>query len=173
MADEASDTRRKREPVEKEFRGTVSLGGDIIQRYDQNPIIDMEDLPYRCADIVNAGAIKVDDEYVLLITVQTLEGFYSLYTARSRDGYSFELAPEPLLAPLQDGQWSIYEGMGVLNARITRIEDTFYISYDALGQHGYCLALAKTKDFKSALRLGIVAEPDEFGFSSLVANSQM
>lgn len=135
-------------------------GRDIIHRFEDNPIISIDDLTFQCADVCNAGAIKVEDEYILLITIKNLEGYDSIYTARSVDGIMFEIGHEPILAPLKDGELAVYEERGVRDARITALEDSFYISYDAAGRHGFCLALARTDDFRTVERLGIVSEPD-------------
>jgi len=32
---------------------------DIVHRWEGNPIITIDDLPFRCIDICNAGAVKV------------------------------------------------------------------------------------------------------------------
>ena len=50
------------------------FGRDIIHRWEGNPIITIEDLSFRCMDICNAGAVKVADQYILLLTIQNLEG---------------------------------------------------------------------------------------------------
>lgn len=133
---------------------------ETVLRYDGNPIITLDDLPFACTDICNAGAVRVGGEYVLLITVHNLEGDYAIHCARSTDGYRFTVEETPFLAPSQDGEHVEFEEMGVLDARINPLEDCFYITYDALGRHGYCMALACTKDFRSVSRMGIVAEPD-------------
>ncbi len=50
--------------------------------------------------------------------------------------------------------------MGVLDARITAVNDEFYIVYQAMGRHGIVLDLGKTKDFKEFERIEIVSQPD-------------
>lgn len=135
-------------------------GPDIVHRWEGNPIITIDDLSFRCGDICNAGAVKVGQEYILLVTIESLEGFFSIYPARSSDGYYFEVADQPLLAPSSQEAFAIYEEQGVLDPRITLLEDKYYISYNALGRHGYRLGLARTQDFRSVERLGLVSEPD-------------
>ncbi|UCH62868.1 MAG: glycoside hydrolase family 130 protein [Fidelibacterota bacterium] len=136
---------------------------DLVHRWESNPIITIENLTFPCADISTAGAIKIDGEYILLLTIQSLEGFYAIYTARSMDGYHFEIGNEPVLTPSMNGPASLYDRMGVLDARIVRIGAEYYVSYDALGPHGYRLALAQTIDFKKFERLGFISEPDTKG----------
>ncbi|MBA7606751.1 MAG: glycosidase [Calditrichaeota bacterium] len=136
---------------------------DLIHRWESNPIITIENLTFPCADISTAGAIKIDGEYILLLTIQSLEGFYSIYPARSMDGYHFEVSDEPVLTPSRNGPASVYDRMGVLDARVVRLGTEYYVSYDALGPHGYRLALARTVDFKDFERLGFISEPDNKG----------
>jgi beta-1,4-mannooligosaccharide/beta-1,4-mannosyl-N-acetylglucosamine phosphorylase len=131
---------------------------DIVRRCKGNPIITLADVPFRCADICNAGAVKKDGEYILLLTIQSLEGFAEIYPARSSDGYTFDVGREPLITPTEE--FKEYNQMGVLDPRVTFLEGYYYITYDAAGQHGYRLALARTKDFKDIEKLGFISQPD-------------
>ncbi len=133
---------------------------DIVHRWEGNPIITLEDLSFQCSDICNAGAVKVGGEYILLLTIQSLKGSYSIYPARSSDGHYFEVSDQPLLAPSQEEPLIIYEGMGLLDPRIVLLEDAYYITYDALGRNGYRLGLARTQDFDLVQRVGLISEPD-------------
>jgi len=51
---------------------------------------------------------------------------------------------------------AIYEEYGVEDARVTRIGDTFYITYVAVSRHGIATALASTTDFETFERHGII-----------------
>ena len=139
---------------------TMKRSRDLVHRWEGNPIITIEDLTFPCADISTAGAIKVGGEYILLLTVQSLEGSYSIYPARSADGYHFDIGSGPALAPSKNGPAALYDRMGVLDARIVKLGTDYYVSYDALGPHGYRLALARTVDFETFERLGFMSEPD-------------
>lgn len=133
---------------------------DIVHRWEGNPIITVDDLPFRCIDIYNAGAVKVAGEYILLLTIQCLEGHYLIYSARSSDGHYFKVNDQPFLSPSQEELYLIHEESGVLDARIVLLESVYYICYDALGHHGYRAGLARTEDFKTAQRIGLISEPD-------------
>jgi predicted GH43/DUF377 family glycosyl hydrolase len=136
---------------------------DLVHRWEGNPIITIEDLSFRCADISNAGAIKLRGEYILLVTIQSLEGLHSIYLARSSDGIDFNVESDPFIYPTKNGPEAEYDRLGVLDARIVRLGNRYYISYDAFGPHGYRLGLARTEDFKSVERLGFISEPDMKG----------
>ncbi len=131
---------------------------DIIRRSKGNPLIDLEDLPFRCSKICTAGAAKIDGAYLLLLSIQSLEGITSLYVARGNDGYTFDVEPEPLIAPTERG--AEYNQFGVMDGRITYLEGEYYIVYDVYGTHGYRLAVARTQDFRSVERLGFISQPD-------------
>jgi predicted GH43/DUF377 family glycosyl hydrolase len=136
---------------------------DLVHRWEGNPIITIEDISFQCANISNAGAIKMKGEYILLLTIQGLEGLHSIYLARSSDGVDFNIEDHPVLSPSSEGPDVEYDQLGVLDARITRLGNRFYISYDAIGPHGYRIGLARTEDFDSIERLGFVSEPDMKG----------
>ncbi|MBW2740705.1 MAG: hypothetical protein JRE64_18095, partial [Deltaproteobacteria bacterium] len=57
---------------------------DIICRWKDNPIITISDLPFPASDICNAGAVKFNDIYLLLVTIENLSGQKSLYIAKSK-----------------------------------------------------------------------------------------
>ncbi|QQE12332.1 hypothetical protein JD969_02330 [Planctomycetota bacterium] len=55
---------------------------------------------------------------------------------------------------------SEYEVYGLEDPRITRIGDTYYMTYVAVSPHGAATGLMSTKDFKSFSRHGIILPPD-------------
>src|SRR5439155_3619406 len=78
-----------------------------------------------------------------------------LRVARSKDGHSIDSADGAIFGPANQ-----YEEFGVEDPRITRIGDTFYITYVAVSRHGVATALASTRDFKSFQRHGIIFSPE-------------
>ena len=137
-----------------------SGGRDILHRWEGNPVITTDDLSFRCASIFNAGAVFIGGEVLLLLTIQSLEGSYAIYPARSGDGKNFIVDGQPILAPIANGPDAIYEKLGILDTRITNFSGEYFICYDALSLHGYRLGLAKTTDFETIERVGIISEPD-------------
>ena len=136
---------------------------DIIHRWEGNPIITMDDLSFRASDICNAGAVKIGDTYLLLITIESLRGHKSLYLARSSDGRYFEVDNAPFLECSEDKAFKKYEEISVMDGRITPFEDTYYVTYTAESHHGFRIGLARTDDFKSITRLGFISEVDTKG----------
>ncbi|NOY76152.1 MAG: glycosidase [Kiritimatiellaeota bacterium] len=136
---------------------------DVARRWEGNPVITLNDLPFRCSDICNAAAVKFNGEFLLLLTIEHLVGRKSLHLAKSLDGYHFSVEAEPLIAPSERPAFKSYEEQGVLDPKIVFLEGTFYISYTAASASGFRLALARTEDFTSVERLGFISEPDSKG----------
>ena len=53
-----------------------------------------------------------------------------------------------------------WEEFGVEDARITRIDERYYITYVAVSRHGVATALASTEDFRTFQREGIIFSPE-------------
>ncbi len=139
---------------------TKRLGRDVIHRWEGNPFIDITDVTFRCNNMYNAGCIKKNDKYILLITIEMLDGCTSIYYAESEDGLYFDVSDKPFLSPEKDGPLKEYEEIGVLDARITFLDKSYYLVYLAESRHGILLSLAKTEDFKSVEKLGMISQPD-------------
>lgn len=136
------------------------IGRDVIRRWKGNPLISLDDLSFQCGDIMNAGVIRFAGEYLLLITIESLEGRRLLYLARSTDGKHFRVDDQPFMAPSKDGPFAIYESLGISDPRIVRVDETHYITYVAEGDYGLRLALARTEDFTSVERISLISQPD-------------
>ena len=76
-------------------------------------------------------------------------------TAISEDGKSFTIDSKPSLSASGP-----YETYGIEDARITKLEDTFYINYTGVSQLGVVTCLARTRDFRAFEKLGVIFGPD-------------
>ncbi len=135
-------------------------GRDVIRRCLNNPLITLQDLPFRGGDIWNAGVVRFEGQYLLLITVEMLEGRYNIYRACSSDGETFSVDPDPFMTPHEYGPDRRYESIGVRDPRITPVDGLYYITYVADGDHGLRLGLARTNDFRSVERIGYASQVD-------------
>ena len=136
------------------------VGRDIIHRYEKNPIIEFEDLSFACLNIMNAGAVKVKDQYILLTRIETMKGHSVFVVARSVNGTNFTLDEKPIMVPATEGEFQRFEEHGVADPRITYLDGTYYIVYTALSRLGKRIALAKTNDFQKIKRIAFISEPD-------------
>ncbi len=133
---------------------------EIFERYRNNPILTRDDVPYLCNTVFNAAVCKYKDEYIMLIRVEETSGKSHLTLARSKDGINFTVEPEPWITPSQDEEYEPYERFGIEDPRITKIGDSYYITYVAFGPHGPRTGIGITKDFVSFQRICLMTESD-------------
>jgi predicted GH43/DUF377 family glycosyl hydrolase len=134
----------------------------LFSRHPDNPLITVEQLPYRASSVFNPGAARVDGETVLLLRVEDLRGISHLEVARSRDGVSgWRFDPEPLLAPQPDRHPE--EVWGCEDPRLTWLpeREEWAIAYTAYSRRGPLVSLAMTRDFREVRRLGPIMPPED------------
>ncbi len=78
-----------------------------------------------------------------------------LRVMRSADGRTITNVDGPRLLPT-----SVYEEFGTEDARITRIDDTYFITYVGASRHGPATLLATTRDFEHFDRAGVIFCPE-------------
>ncbi len=144
----------------------------LIKRYQYNPILTKDDVPYPVATVHNAAVVKYMRKYIMVFRSHKLNGRSILGIAVSNDGYTFEVNDEPFMIPSTEGIFKEYEAYGVEDPRITFMDGEYLITYSAYSRHGVRIGLAKTKDFKSIERVSLITEsdyrnvvifPDKFG----------
>lgn len=139
------------------------MGGHIdpiVRRCSKNPILTKKDVPYPVETVHNAGVTKLGGKYVMTFRSHLRNGRSILGLATSKDGFNFKVDEKPFMTPSTDGVFGIYEEFGVEDPRICAMDDAFYITYSAYSRHGVRVALARTRDFKSVERLGLITQAD-------------
>ncbi len=138
----------------------LHTGRDIIHRYEGNPLISIEDMPFRCSAVWNAGIVFFENQYLLLMTVETLEGLGSIFLATSKDGIHFFIDSKPFITVCEHCPYAQYDIFSIRDPRITQIDGIYYITCLVESENGFMIALAKTKDFKTVTTMELVTEPD-------------
>jgi beta-1,4-mannooligosaccharide/beta-1,4-mannosyl-N-acetylglucosamine phosphorylase len=139
----------------------VATSESLFMRYPGNPLLSPERWPYPINAVMNAGATRVGDQTVLVCRAEDRRGFSHLACAWSRDGASNWVVDEqPALvydADHPEEEW------GLEDPRVTRVDelDAWIITYTAFGRGGPGISLAKTSDFRSFERLGLVMTPED------------
>ena len=133
---------------------------DLVRRFDKNPILTKDDIPYPVETVHNAGAVKHNGRYVLLFRSHRRTGRSIIGLADSDDGFSFRVHPEPFLEPANDGAFAEYEEFGVEDCRICPIDGAYLLTYSAYSRHGVRIALASTKDFRQVERIALITQAD-------------
>lgn len=133
---------------------------EIKVEKNKEPILNPENYKGKYTSIRNPGATVYNGQTVLLTTVRHSKDNKSrLHFAKSLDGKNFELEKNPFIDVNPDSL------LGVEDARITKIEDTYYITFTAfkeanLNYNTTRIGFVKTKDFKTYTDRKIIL--DEF-----------
>ena len=108
-------------PIPKRF-------GEIVKRYEGNPIITRDNVDFDCAHIFNAGAIKYRDNCLLLLRVQARDKKSHLVKATSEDGINFKIPNKYAFSPSRNFR---LDDKGVEDPRITRMDGLYFVTYTA------------------------------------------
>jgi beta-1,4-mannooligosaccharide/beta-1,4-mannosyl-N-acetylglucosamine phosphorylase len=135
-----------------------------MKRSPKNPILtrkDIPDIPPSLVDatsVFNPGAIKFGDKYILILRVQSRSRETFFLVAESRNGTDFKVHNELVhfqgMELLKERVYHCYD------ARITRLDGTYYIMF-AMDMEGSCqLGVGKTSDFRKFQFMGIASNED-------------
>ncbi len=135
-----------------------------MKRHAKSPILTREDIPYIYPQLVDAtsvfnpGAIKFGDKYLLMLRVQSRSRETFMVMAESANGIDFKVEDKIVdfkgIEKITDKIYHIYD------ARISKIEGTYYIMFAMDMDAGCQLGLGKTDDFKNFEFLGITSNED-------------
>jgi predicted GH43/DUF377 family glycosyl hydrolase len=111
-------------------------GNIVIDWQDENTLTYLDERAF----------LSKPEEFLCATTISHLR------LAKSRDGINIDFITKvPTIFTERP-----YEEFGIEDARITFINDKFYITYVGVSRHGIVTALASTKDFASFERHGII-----------------
>jgi len=130
-----------------------------IKRFEANPILTREDVPFRVNSIFNAGAIKHDNQFILVCRVEMPNGRSSFVLAKSHNGYDFKVDAFPCLTPEDHTEFLPYVQWGIEDPRITQLNNRYYLTYTGHSKYSPLVILSETKDFKDFLIHGPIAVP--------------
>jgi predicted GH43/DUF377 family glycosyl hydrolase len=132
---------------------------ELFHRFEGNPIICAADFPHTVNAVFNPGATVFEGRTLLLLRVEHRTGISSLVVATSDDGLTnWEIDFSRGLEPLTD---TPQERWGIEDPRITRINDEYFVVYVAYSAYGPLVSLAKTKDFVTWQRMGVLQQPED------------
>ena len=132
----------------------------VVKRHEGNPVLTPADIPYPVETVHNAGVTKHDGKYLMLFRSHRANGRCILGLAESDDGFRFTVRPQPFIVPATEGIFAEYEAFGVEDPRICAIDGEYLITYSAYSEHGVRIALARTRDWQSVERVGLISQAD-------------
>lgn len=136
----------------------------MLSRHPNNPIITRKDIPnippgmIDVSSVFNPGAIKFNNTYILLLRVQNRGRETFIVKASSKDGVNFKVDNKIIdFKGIENVKEKIYH---IYDARITKIDDKYFIMFAMDMDKGCQLGLAKTVNFEVYEFLGIVSDGD-------------
>ena len=113
-----------------------------LRRVSNDPVLAPQGDGWEAAGTFNPSVVSHEGSIVMLYRAQDRTGTSRLGYAISRDGLHFTRRPEPVLSPEAE-----YErDGGVEDPRVTKIADTYYLTYTAYNKKDAQLALATSAD---------------------------
>ena len=131
---------------------------EIITRHPANPILTADDIPGGASSVFNSGFIRHQGKVVGLLRVERRDGTQSIRYAESADGLKFEITDELMLVPQAEPHLTYEEA--IYDPRITKIEDTYYVTYASENRFGCQVGLARSNDLRNWEKMELIAEPD-------------
>ena len=129
-----------------------------FKRYEENPILTSKDWPYKAASVFNPGAIKFNDEILLLVRVEDGQGYSHLTIAKSKNGKTnWQIDPTPTLTAEPNFGEDVF---GLEDPRIVWLEErqeyiiTCVSFFKGVAGEPPGISLIATKDFSNFERLG-------------------
>ena len=123
---------------------------EILEKSINDPDIQLKD---------SRGVVYKGQDYLSTLS--------HIRLARSGDGVHFTVEENPFIYPCVPS-----ECFGVEDARVTKIGDTYYLTYTAVSPDGWATALAVTKDFNKIERKGLVFAPPNKDISIFLYKKQ-
>ncbi len=142
-----------------------------LRRYQGNPILLPTENKWENKAVYNCGATIFENRVLLLYRAQGEDNISRFGLAFSDDGYNIaERLTEPVFEPDPDTE---YEKLGVEDPRISKIGDSYYITYTAASEYPELfsqkpekrdgariwrvrVSIAHTEGFKSFSRHGVI-----------------
>jgi len=118
----------------------------VFKRYAGNPIITAKAVP-RANSIHNSAIVRFGKGYAGLFRVDEHDLHFTLHVGRSPDGIRWTIDPQRV--KMKSGDPDVTVADHSYDPRVTKLGDTYHITWCNAGPQGPCIGLAMTKDFKT------------------------
>lgn len=132
----------------------VNSKKQIVKRYEKNPIITNELIPYSCRGVYNSSAVKHNGKYYMVLRCEGYNLMDYFMLAVSDNGYDeWKLQGDVLKMP-ETEEFKFY-GHNYYDPRLTKVGDTYYMTFCCHGADAR-MGLMKTTDFESFEWVGFI-----------------
>ena len=118
----------------------------VFKRYKGNPIITSEAVP-RANSIHNSAIVRFGEGYAGIFRIDEQDMNFTLHVGHSKDGIKWEISPDRIKMQSDDPEITMTDHS--YDPRITKLDDTYYVTWCNAANQGPTIGLATTKDFKT------------------------
>ena len=118
---------------------------DVVWRYDANPVIP-RDLISCANSIFNSAVVSYKGAFAGVFRVDDTTRNMRIHNGRSKDGFTFEIDPEPIQWVCDDKEIGSF--VESYDPRVVCIEGRYYVIW-CNNYHGYTIGLGYTDDFET------------------------
>jgi len=131
-----------------------------VRRFEGNPIITPDMMPFKCYSVFNSGAIMFNGKILLLLRVETDDLISNFYVAESTDGINFTISPNSINYPFTEYEekYSI-DRKHRFDLRITEIDGKYYVCHAIWTKFGCTGGIAVTENFVDFQAIGDTSVP--------------
>ncbi|WP_416147209.1 glycosylase [Salipaludibacillus sp. HK11] len=120
-----------------------------VWRHSENPVI-MRNPVKGVARIFNSAVLAFEGKFIGVFRAETTNGRPHLHLGYSEDALDWKIEEDRI--PFVDEDGNNYQPNYAYDPRLVKVEDTYYIMW-CTDFYGASIGMAKTKDFKSFVRL--------------------
>ncbi|MBQ9333971.1 MAG: glycoside hydrolase family 130 protein [Lachnospiraceae bacterium] len=125
------------------------IKGAPIWRYSDNPVVDRNPID-GVARIFNSAVIPYEGKFIGVFRGEQTNGVPYVYLGRSDDALHWTFDSEKV--PFVDEEGKPFMPVYAYDPRLVKVEDTYYIIWCG-DFYGAAIGMAKTKDFKTFIRI--------------------
>jgi beta-1,4-mannooligosaccharide/beta-1,4-mannosyl-N-acetylglucosamine phosphorylase len=118
----------------------------VFKRYKGNPIITAKEVP-RANSIHNSAIVRFGEGYAGIFRVDEIDFNFTMHVGRSKEGIKWQIDPNIMHIENSDPYLTVKDR--TYDPRVTRIDDTYYVTWCLDSPQGPCIGMATTKDFRT------------------------
>ena len=133
-----------------------------VERYEKNPIITADDVPFNVRGVFNSSVAKFRDRYMMILRCEGYNFYNFFVLAESPNGIDNWTVKDPI--PLPETEEYKQFARVQYDPRITKVGETYYITFCCHGEEAR-MGLMSTEDFEDFKWIGFITGP---GFRNTV-----
>jgi len=128
----------------------------VFKRYKGNPIVTAAAVP-RANSIHNSAIVEFEGGYAGIFRVDEIDMRFRLHAGFSKDGIKWNINPDEINFISDNSDFYVADLS--YDPRVTKLDDTYYITWCNAADFGPAIGMAKTTDFKKFYQMENLLSP--------------